>query len=109
MNRRDFARTVIGAIVGTSAIPAFGEKPLFKPCLHEPIYIAGMDPAFGSDSSFFCIARFSHDGTMVSCKQSGSISSEKVSEIISNFESNKDFLYEDVSTATKLHLKEQWG
>jgi hypothetical protein len=39
MNRREFARNVVGAIFGVSAIPAFGSKPAFRPCSHIPFTV----------------------------------------------------------------------
>jgi hypothetical protein len=86
MNRRDFARNVVGAMVGTSAIPAFGSKPVSK-------VIAGIDPALeGGDYCIMVKGFWHHDGKIEWNNQ--------VRIPIPHF---------DISVAQKVHLKEMWG
>lgn len=127
MNRRDFARTVVGAIVGTSAIPAFGEKPEF------PKLIAALDPAIskgGDQCSITYMVKDSVDAPFrvvrtepypinarawayppVKIEGVGFKMTTKKLPLDQEWKpllSDVSFM-NDIPVATKLHLKEQWG
>lgn len=42
--RREFAKTAVGALFGISAIPAVGEKPVFRPCTPDFMTIPWAGP-----------------------------------------------------------------
>lgn len=98
ISRRHFARTVVGAIVGASAIPEFGKKPALNLLAKE------------TRVPWSCISLYDPSGKLVDRIESGTRPAKELMEEMSRkFDASKDFMFEDISIAKKIHLKEQWG
>jgi len=85
MQRREFARNVVGAIFGVSAIPAFGSKPASN-------VVTGADPSFCKDG-YIMVRGFWHSEEGIQRNDLIKISVPPA----------------DISEATKIHLREMWG
>jgi hypothetical protein len=101
MNRRQFARNTIGALVGFSAVPAAFEKPLFRPCLPEGVYIPPVNAG----------AKFITQEYLTKVRDALVLDTPEAHKALESYikEMPARAVPADISDATKIHLKEMWG